>query len=81
VSLPNFTAPSELPSFISCRGARAHHQKNFVVAGVLGLIRFVDGNGAVNVFLIPKAVYQHHGNFERLRSEDLSMACCCQNAS
>jgi len=50
---------------------RPHHQKYFVIAGVLRLERFVDGRRAVNVFLIPQAVHQHGRNFQRLRGENL----------
>ena len=49
---------------------RAHDQEDFVVAGVLWLDGFVDGDCTVDVFLVPEAVYQHHGDFERLRSQN-----------
>ena len=48
---------------------RAHHQKHLVVVGVLRLDRLVDGDGAVDVLLIPEAVDQHHRNGQRLRGE------------
>src|SRR6185295_4366976 len=46
------------------------HQKNFVVVGVLWLDCFVDRDVAVDVFLVPKAVHQHHRNLQRLRCEN-----------
>src|ERR1700722_5970788 len=49
---------------------RAHDQKDHIVASVFGFDRFVDGWRAVNVFLIPKAVHQHGGDFERLRGKN-----------
>src|SRR5260370_37939213 len=48
----------------------ADDQENFVVAGVLGLDRFVDGQRSVDGFLIPEYVHQHHRNFQRQRGED-----------
>src|SRR5260370_25190445 len=50
---------------------RPHYYKILVVIGVLRLKRFVDGYRAVNIFLIPQAVYQHGRNFQRLRGKSL----------
>ena len=46
-------------------------QKHFVVAGIFRFDCFINRDVAVDVFLIPKTVYQHHGNLQRLGSEDL----------
>src|SRR6266581_3172576 len=50
---------------------RAHDQEDFVVAGVLWLDGFVDGDGTVDVFLVPEAVDQHHRDLQGLRRQDL----------
>ena len=36
-----------------------------------GFDRLVDGGGAVDVFLVPQAVHQHHRHFQRLRGQQL----------
>src|ERR1700719_3465234 len=48
----------------------AHDQKNHVVGGVFRLQGFVDCGRAVNVFLVPKAVYDHGGDSKRLRGNN-----------
>ena len=47
-----------------------HHEEHLVVGGVLRLERLVDGDGAVDVLLIPEPVHQHHRHGQRLRRED-----------
>src|SRR5579859_221337 len=49
---------------------RPYYQKNFIVVGIFGLDGLVNGDGAVNIFLVPEAVHQHDRNFERLRGKD-----------
>ncbi len=44
----------------------AHHEEHLVVGRVLGFNRLVDRHGPVNILLVPQAVYEHHGNLERL---------------
>src|SRR6185369_2672410 len=46
------------------------HEKHLVVVRIFRLDRFVDGDVAVDIFLIPQTVYEHHGNLERLLRED-----------
>ncbi len=48
----------------------SHDQEDLVVALVQGLDRLVDGDGTVDVFLVPEAVHQHHGHLQRLLGED-----------
>ena len=43
----------------------AHHQVDLVVAGVLGFERVVDGDGSVDVLLVPQAVHDHHRHGQR----------------
>src|SRR5580658_2243474 len=44
----------------------AHHQENLIVVRIPRLDGFVNGYGAVDVFLVPEAVHQHYGHFEGL---------------
>src|SRR6267142_260548 len=60
---PGLPAPPSGSAGVS-RGTR------LFVASVIGFARSVGSDGAVNVFLIPKAVYQHGGNSKRLGGED-----------
>jgi hypothetical protein len=48
-----------------------HDEEDLVVGGVFGLEGLVDGDGSVDVFLIPEAVDEHDGDFEGLGGEDL----------
>ena len=50
---------------------RAHHQKDFVIAGVFRLDGFIDGNRAVDVFLVPETMDQHHGDLQRFFCQEL----------
>src|SRR5258706_10812501 len=50
---------------------RTHHQKYFVVVRVLRLDRFVHRDIAIDVFLVPETVHQHHWHFQRLLCQDL----------
>jgi len=50
---------------------RTKHEKHFVVVCVFGFDRFVHCDVAVDVFLVPQAVYEHHGDFEWLLREYL----------
>ena len=49
---------------------RAHHEEHLVVTGVLGLDGLVHGGRAVDVFLVPQTVDEHHGHLQRLRRQD-----------
>ena len=49
----------------------AQHQEDAVVGGVLGLDRLVDGDGAVDVLLVPQAPDQHRRHRERLAGQNL----------
>jgi len=64
-----FTAPRELPSYISWPWCTGPSPEKLCRCCVFGFDRFVDSDGAVNVFR-SKAVYQHGGNSKRLGSED-----------
>ena len=48
-----------------------HHEKYFVVAGVLWLDRVIDRDRPVDIFLIPKAVDEHHGHLQGLGRQNL----------
>jgi hypothetical protein len=50
---------------------RSHHQKYFVVARVLRLDRFVHRNRAIDIFLVPEAMDQHHRHLQRFFREQL----------
>src|SRR6185312_14467159 len=50
---------------------RSHHQKDFVIIRVFRFDCLVHGGRAVDVFLVPKTIHQHDGNFERLGRENL----------
>src|SRR6185369_6255558 len=50
---------------------RPEHEKHLVVVCVFRLDGFVDGDVAVDVFLVPKTVNEHHRHFQRLRRENL----------
>ena len=50
---------------------RAHDEEDFVVVGVFRLDGFVNGDGAVDVLLIPEAMDEHHGDFQGLGGENL----------
>ena len=50
---------------------RAEHQEHAVVVRVLGLEGLVDGDGAVDVLLVPQAVHEHHRDTERPRAQQL----------
>ena len=62
----------------------AEDEEDLVVVLVEGLDGLVDGERAVDVFLIPEAVDQHDGNLDAFFGESaastLSMACSHQNA-
>ena len=49
----------------------AHHEEELVVGGVFGLDRLLDGDGAVDVLLVPERVDEQRGDGERLFGEDL----------
>src|ERR1043165_3487826 len=49
----------------------SQHEEHFVVVRILRFDRFVHRDIAVDVFLVPQTVNEHHRNFERLRGEDL----------
>src|SRR5215217_2875842 len=49
---------------------RTKHEKHLVVVCILRLNRLVHRDVAVDVFLIPEAVYEHHRNFQRFLRED-----------
>ena len=50
---------------------RAEDQKDLVVRRVLRRDRLVDGGGAVDVFLVPQAVDEHHRRLQRLLRQQL----------
>src|SRR5262249_39109832 len=50
---------------------RADDEEDLVVRAVLRLDRLVDGGSAVDVFLVPEAMDQHHRRFQRLFGEQL----------
>ena len=48
----------------------AQHKKQFIVVRVSCFKRFIDCGRAVNILLIPQAVDQHGGDFQRLSGEN-----------
>src|ERR1700731_2090932 len=50
---------------------RSHHKKNFVIVFIFWLDRLVNGNGAINIFLVPQAIHQHDRDLERLSRQNL----------
>ena len=44
----------------------AKHQENFIVVYIFRLDGFVNCGRSVNIFLVPKAVYQHERHLQRL---------------
>src|SRR5262245_32693731 len=48
----------------------ANRQKNFVIVFVFRFDRFINSECAINIFLIPKSVNQHHRNIQWLRCQN-----------
>ena len=47
-----------------------HDKKYLVVGRIFRLERLVGGGSAVNVFLVPQAIDEHHRHLQRLRREN-----------
>src|SRR3954471_7192628 len=64
------TERASVPNLLSVM-PRPEHEKDLVVLRVLRFDGLVDGDAAVYVLLIPKAVDEHHRNLQGLRGENL----------